>query len=273
MFPGEMVIARGAGSIMRAAARTVLQFADGSAAPSAVRRYPLRDGDAGVARTVQLMRGFVHGSEGATHPLIRQTAMNIVRGLDSRNKSGQIAVVLAWVKENIDFRGEYKETLQTPVVTLQLGAGDCDDHSQLIAALLKSLGFNTRFCTVAADSEDPQQFTHIYAEVQAPETQQWVPLDSTVPRSYPGWRPDNVYRSKAWKPMGDASDILSSITPLIMPIDQGLAYRIAGTTPVVADVNFGNLFSSSSSPSTGGVPWTYLLLFAGIAWLLVGRKR
>ena len=258
---------------MRAAATALLQFPDGSAAPSQVRRYPLQGGDAGVARTVQLMRGFVHGSEGATHPLIRQTAVNIVRGLDSRNKGGQIAAVLAWVKENIDFRGEYKETLQTPLVTLQLCAGDCDDHSQLIAALLKTLGFNARFCTVAADSEDPQQFTHIYAEVQDPATQQWVALDSTVAQSYPGWRPDNVYRAQAWKPMGDASDILSSLTPLITPIDQGLAYRIAGTKPVVADINFGNLFSPSSSPTTGGVPWTYLLLFAGIAWLLVGRKR
>jgi hypothetical protein len=257
---------------MPSAASTVLQFPDGSVAPSHVRRYRLQDGDAGVARTVKLMRGFVNGSEGATHPLVRQTAVNIVRGIDSNNKQGQIAAVLDWVKQNIDFRGEYKETLQTPVVTLQLGAGDCDDHSQLIAALLKSLGFRTRFCTVAADSEDPRQFTHVYAEVQDPGSQQWISLDSTVKASYPGWRPDNVYREQAWKPMGDASDILSDITPLAMPIDQALAYKIAGTTPVVADFNFGNLWSPSTSPTTGGVPWTYLLLFAGVAWLLVGRK-
>lgn len=257
-------------------ATTVLQFPDGSSAPSQMRRYPLRDGDSGIARTVRMMRGFVEGSEGASHPLVRQTAVNIVRGIDSHNKQGQITAVLDWVKQNIDFRGEYNETLQTPVVTLQLGAGDCDDHSQLIVALLKTLGFKGRFCTVAADAEDPTQFTHVYAEVQDPDSGQWVPLDSTVAQSYPGWRPANVYREKAWKPMGDASDILSQLIPLAQPIDQALAYKIAGTTPVVGDFNFGNLWSPSTSPTTGNVPWTYLLLFAGIGivWMaMAGRRR
>ena len=258
---------------MAAFSTTVLHFPDGSSAPSQVRRYPLRDGDAGIARTVRTMRGFVEGSEGAINPQIRQSALNIVRGIDSANKQGQIAAVLDWVKQNIEFRGEYNELLQTPLVTLQLGAGDCDDHAQLISALLKSLGFKTRFQTVAADAEDPQQFTHVYAEVQDPASGQWVALDSTVPKSYPGWRPENVYRSQGWKPMGDASDILSEITPLVQPIDQALAYKIAGTTPVVADINFGNLFSSSTTPTTGGIPWTYLLLFAGIAWLIMRGGR
>ena len=73
-----------------------------------VRRYPLRDGDAGIARTVQWMSAVVRGKEGATHPAVRAAALDIVRGLGSRNKQGQIPAVLDWVKQNIDFRGSTK---------------------------------------------------------------------------------------------------------------------------------------------------------------------
>lgn len=237
------------------------------------RRMPLRDGDPGIARTIQWMNAIVRGKEGASHPAVRSTAVDIVRGLSSRDKPGQIAAVLAWVKQNIDFRGEYKELLQSPVVTLQLCAGDCDDHSMLIASLLKSLGFTTRFTTVAADAEDPGQFTHVFCEVLDPSSGQWTALDSTVANSSPGWRPDNVYREKAWRPLGDngdGTDLTAAIVGLASPIDQALAYKIAGTTPIVGDFNFGNLFSPTS-PSTTilGMPWWgALLVLGGVIWLM-----
>lgn len=246
------------------------------------RRYPLADGDAGIARTVQWMSGLARGSEGANHPSVRQTAVDATRGLSSRDKGGQIAAILDWVKRNIDFRGEYKELLQTPVVTIQLGAGDCDDQSMLISSLLQTLGFNTRFSTVAADSDDPNQFTHVFCEAYDPASDQWVAMDSTVPDSFPGWRPNNVYRQKAWSPMqglGDGSYLVSQPAPdlttqllsLAQPIDQALAYKIQGTTPLVADFNFGNLFSPNQggTPTILGLPWygALMVLVFGV-WLL-----
>lgn len=241
------------------------------------RRFPLPDGDPGIARTVQFMNGLTRGAEGANHPMVRQKAVEVVRGLDSRNKQGQIGAILDWVKKNIDFRGEYKELLQTPVVTLQISAGDCDDHSMLIASLLKTLGFSARFNTVAADSEDPDQFTHVFCEVLDPTTQQWTALDSTVKDSYPGWRPPNVYRQKSWPQLNglgdDSSNLLTQVTPLLQPLDQALAYKIAGTTPIVGDFNFGNLWSSTgAAPTILGVPWWGVALVAiGAMWVLNRR--
>lgn len=247
-----------------------------SGRPLHVKRYPLRDGDPGIARTVQWMRAAVHGTEGAINPTVRLTAIDCVRGLDSRDKPGQIAAVLDWVKQNVDFRGEYKELLQTPLVTLQLKAGDCDDHSMLIAAMLKSLGFNTRFTTVAADEDDPNQFTHVYCEAFDPSTQDWMALDSTVRDSYAGWRPSKVYRQKSWSPLGDAgdgTDLTSAIVGLAQPLDQALAYKIMGTTPIVGDFNFGNLFSpTTSTPSILGIPWWGVALVTiGVIWVVNRR--
>lgn len=245
-----------------------------------VRRYPLRSGDAGIGQTVLFMTGAVLGNEGASNPTVRQQALTIARGLDPRDKQGQISSVLDWVKSNIEFRGEDGEVIQTPLVTLQLQAGDCDDHSTLIAALLRTLGFQVRFNTVAADAESPGEFTHVFAEVLDPTTGQWTALDSTVPGSYPGWRPEQVYRAKAWRGMGDAFAYTDSTTggdvfaqdvvPLVSPLTQALAYKIAGTTPVVANASFGNLFSPTPNASSG-VPWNWIviggfLLFMVQAW-------
>ncbi len=236
---------------------------------AANRRYPLADGDAGIARTVQWMSGLAKGSEGANHPLVRRTALEITRGLDSKDKTSQIAAVLNWLKSNLDFRGEYKELLQSPVVTIQLGAGDCDDHSMLAAALLKTLGYNTRFHTVAADPEDPAQFSHVFCEVYDPNTGEWTALDSTVPRSFPGWRPEAVYRTKSWAPLGDAGDdIAADVLPfaqLAEPLVQAEAYNISGATPGLTNI-FGN---SAGTATVLGLPWYIaLLLAAGAVWII-----
>lgn len=255
-----------------------------AAAQMRTRRYALRDGDAGVARTIQFMRGLAKGSEGATHPHVRTAAITATRGLDARDKDGQISGVLDWVKTNIDFRGEYKELLQSPLVTLQLSAGDCDDHCTLISSMLKAIGFNTRFQTVAADAEDPNTFSHVYVEVETPPgSGAWLPLDSTVAGSYPGWRPENVFRTQAWPALGDdgggfvASDgsspsLLQQLTPLISPIDQAVAYKIAGTKPLVADLSFGNLFSPTPTGSSG-VPWSWIVIGGFVFFVVQAWRR
>lgn len=269
---------------MSNAAENVLQFPDASDVQ--VRRYPLRDGDPGIAHTIRIMRGFVQGREGAPCPSIRQLALQLTRGIEASDKAAQLQAVLDWVKKHIDFRGEYKETLQTPLVTLQMGAGDCDDHSMLICALMKSLGFRTRFNTVAADSDDPQQFTHVFAEVMDPQSGEWRAMDSTVPSSYPGWRPANVYRQKAWQPMGDllSSDTLFGdpttsgadipitqlITTLALPIDQAVANKITyGDRTGLATLGVGN-FSPVGAGSQGST-WLWLLVGLGVLFVVTRR--
>jgi hypothetical protein len=264
-------------------ATNVLSFP--AAAQMRTRRYPLRDGDAGVARTVHFMRGLAKGNEGAAHPHVRAAAITATRGLHPGDKGGQVNGVLCWVKENIEFRGEYKETLQSPLVTLQYGAGDCDDHSTLIAAMLKSLGFNTRFQTVASDGSDPDTFTHVYGEVECPPgSGEWMGLDSTVERSFPGWRPETVYRSQAWPSLwpslGDGYDDGSSANPIlsqiltqdVSPLSQALAYKITGTTPIVGDLNFGNLFSATPT-GLSSVPWTWLVIGGFVVFAIMAARR
>jgi len=166
------------------------------------RHLGLPSGDAGVALTIREMQKFALGNEGALNPYVRQYALEATANCKDRDDREQAASIFQAVKLNIRFRGEYSETVQSPLVTLQLGAGDCDDHSTLIVALLRSIGIPGRFKTVATDPGDRQRmFTHVYAMAglrQGNRIVEWFPLDSTVPYATPGWEVPRVTRAKVW---------------------------------------------------------------------------
>jgi hypothetical protein len=224
------------------------------------------------------MYGAVMGNEGVGSAEIRRQALTIVQGVASRDQQGEIVAVLQWVKSNIAFRGEWAETVQTPLVTLQLRAGDCDDQSTLMAALLGSLGYKTRFKTVAADPSAPYAFSHVYIEIFQRKTGQWIALDSTVPQSFPGWQPPQIFRSKAWRTMGDPGTVAipgassstgdvsktQAILQLLTPLSQGVADRIryGVNTPKTANLNFG---LNTSSLTAGGISPTIVIAGGAIA--------
>jgi len=240
--------------------------------------YPLPAGDAGTARTIQFMRGCATGTDGAKHPKVRALALQIVRGLGPREYSRQIDAVYNWVKQNVEFRGEYRETLQTPVATLNLGAGDCDDHVTLLGALLLTLGFQVRPQTVA--KEVNSDFAHVYLEVLDRSTGQWVPLDTTVINASPGWSPAEVRRRRAWRTWGQTGrqfagvskrgmgDFQLDLTQVLQPIAQGVGQRIqyGGANSAQLGINIGQ--GGSNVPS-----WLWMV---GGFWLLyeaVSSKR
>ena len=140
-----------------------------------MQRWKIGSGDRAIYKTIKHMQALVIGPEGVGHPDVRVAAIDAVRG--AVKNLTEIDFVLDWLKKNIEFRGENAETLQSPVVTLQLGAGDCDDHSVLAASMLRSLGYNVQFKTVATQRADPLQYSHVYIVVQDKQTGQWKGVD------------------------------------------------------------------------------------------------
>ena len=237
-----------------------------------MKKWTIGHGDRAIRKTILHMQALVAGPEGVGHPEIRVAALEAVRG--SVKNLNEIDYVLDWVKKNVEFRGENAETLQSPVVTLQLGAGDCDDHSTLSAALLRSLGYNVRFKTVATSVSDPSQFSHVYVLVQDKRTAEWKALDSTVPRSFAGWEPPMVFRQQTY-PLGD--DGTQNFTPgeqlaydIANPLVQAAASRIKyGNNPPPMLVSAGPGFSVSSGVS----PLFWLLLIGGAIFLVAEKRR
>jgi hypothetical protein len=153
------------------------------------------DGDAGVAATISKMQALITSPQGVKSWTVRQTVLEAVRGVERGQH--EIDSVFDWIKSNIEFRGEYQETLQSPEATINLGAGDCDDQAVLAASMLNSLGYETRFRVVALHGS-PDEYSHVYVEVRDKTTGDWIPLDPTVEQSYPGWEAEDVARSQSY---------------------------------------------------------------------------
>jgi hypothetical protein len=90
-----------------------------------------------------------------------------------------------------------KETLRPAAVIWQQGFGDCDDiNAVLLPSLLMTVGFPTRLVTIACDSEDFSQFSHIYAETEINGA--WIPVDLARPGARFGRDPGYHERRHVW---------------------------------------------------------------------------
>lgn len=86
------------------------------------------------------------------------------------------------------------EWVQNPWWTLYYGAGDCDDASILIAAVMGATGAKYKFVTFKAN-ELRDDWSHVIAEIFVPN-RGWVAADLSVKREL-GFRPLG-YPEKDW---------------------------------------------------------------------------
>jgi len=142
--------------------------------PSVLADLP--PGENGTAATLRLMSRYVRGFK--TSGQVRETALALIAGVRQKDYAGEAEAVFDWVRDHIRYVRDINgvETLQTPLATMELGAGDCDDKSVLLAVLLESIGHPTRF--VAAGYQGPRRYSHVYVESRIGS--RWIPMDATL---------------------------------------------------------------------------------------------
>lgn len=144
----------------------------------------LPPGESGTRMTLALMRRLV--SDFKRSPIVREAALSLIADVSERDWLGEVNALFTFVRDHVRYTRDIHdlETVQTPVVTLDLLSGDCDDKSVLLAALLESVGHEARF--VATGYRTPHNYSHVY--VETPIAGKWITLDSTV-RHVLGWNP------------------------------------------------------------------------------------
>lgn len=157
--------------------------------PSTVQLGVIAEGSRGIYQTLRIMNRLVR--DGKRTMRVREKAMQLVQACgpgNARDYKCQVKALHQFVRDNIRYVMDITdtETIATPDKTLELGAGDCDDKSVLLAALLESIGHPTAFIAIGFE---PGVFSHVYVESKIGTV--WVPLETTeaVPV---GWSPDAV---------------------------------------------------------------------------------
>lgn len=178
-----------------------------------VQYMTLPGGLAGTDGTVDLMRQLAMGQYGSRSPNIRALAINILTqaGIAGKDYQGEMIAIHNWVRDNIRYTRDVagQETLLPPEETaFNSKAGDCDDMSVLEAALLGSVGFDTRFKTIGVT---PDRFSHVYLEAKLND--QWVPLDPIMKDKPAGWEaPANMVKLVKTYPENTTEDLNMSRT-------------------------------------------------------------
>lgn len=125
---------------------------------------------------------------------IAMAARQLTQGVAERNARGVVERLQGWVRDHIRYVNDPRsiEMVQTPVQTLKIMTGDCDDKAVLLNTLLESMGFVTRFAAIA-ENNDPF-FSHVMAQVRLGT--RWVNLETILPGVGVGWYPT---QATAWK--------------------------------------------------------------------------
>lgn len=154
--------------------------------PISYRMHAIPDGKSGIRATLKIMSKVV--SQYKTHPRVRELALAITAPLLQKNFAGEARSIHAFVSDKIRYVKDVAgvETIQTPLQTLRLKCGDCDDKSVLAAALLESIGHPTRFVAVGFRGDS---LSHVF--VQTKIGGKWISLECTEPVKF-GWLPPNI---------------------------------------------------------------------------------
>lgn len=146
----------------------------------------LDPGVAGIRQTLNYMVAFA--KQYRKYPDIRRLAEQIIVNVPQKDAVGEVRAIFNYVRDNIRYTQDIRdvETLKSPDATVFSGQGDCDDKSLLVATLLESVGYATRF--VAVGMNQPGAYEHVFTEVKLGT--RWIALDTTEPVEM-GWSPPN----------------------------------------------------------------------------------
>src|SRR5271168_1090320 len=158
-----------------------------AARPMTLRGLP--GGRAGTAETLKEMARLA--KEGARDAGVIQVASELVRNLGQYDRVGEVCALHAFVRDSIRYTNDPidLELVRTPRAILEMGVGDCDDKSILLACLLRCIGRPSRY--VAIMMKGQSSFSHVY--VETPLGKRWIPLETIKPVAA-GWGPDNVIK-------------------------------------------------------------------------------
>jgi transglutaminase-like putative cysteine protease len=156
--------------------------------PIRIRILRVPRGTKGTLTTARIIANLVR--EGARDFRVRQHAIDVFRRREvpAKDRMGEVQALFDWVRRHIRYTRDIfrTELLHTARRMLELQAGDCDDMTILLGAMLMSTGHPVRLVLVGFNPLKPHRYSHIYPEVQVKG--RWIPADATM--HFPlGWAP------------------------------------------------------------------------------------
>jgi transglutaminase-like putative cysteine protease len=158
-----------------------------------IRVLRVPKGPRGTLVTAEIIGRLIQDS--AKDFYVRQKAIEIFRayGVRPKDRFGEVCALFDFVKRNIRYTRDIfrVELLHSARRMLELRAGDCDDMTILLGAMLMSTGHPVRLILAGFRRNRPHAYSHIYPEVNV--RGRWVAIDATVDQPI-GWAPPALWK-------------------------------------------------------------------------------
>lgn len=120
-----------------------------------------------LSEVVQAMVEFAN--QGKIDLVVRQLAEDICSEVIDGDYAGECLALYYWVCQNIRYMRDITnvEFVKTPRQIIATRAGDCDDMSTLLAALLLTTGNSCNFVLACFDHSGAP--SHVFVEVETPD--------------------------------------------------------------------------------------------------------
>ena len=223
---------------------------------------PLPTGDAGVSLTLSHLRQFVVQSQ--TSELAHAAVQDALALTPEKSPQAEAAALLAWVRSRYRYTLDPVEVelvrdpryLLRQIQTQGMFYGDCDDASVLLAALLETAGYPTRF-VVQGDAGD--SFAHVLVEVDLDGA--WTAADLTNRSAALGWAPPSPGREARERRLSMLGQYDAATEAAIAAslggemgtgggTDQGAVETVTAPAAGAAGSSVSDFFSALFAPST-----------------------
>ena len=144
-----------------------------------ITRLSIPTGEAGIRATLRVMCDLANDDQvGKGGAAVLLKAREISAPYLQKDYFREARACSNWVRDEIRYIRDPVgiELVQTPIKTLEIGCGDCDDKSTLLAALLMSIGHPCRFIAIGTV---PRKFSHVFVQTQI--RNHWINAETTEP--------------------------------------------------------------------------------------------
>lgn len=156
--------------------------------PSSLSDIP--SGVEGIRTTLKQMVKLANAGQNDTGVIT--LSRQLTQSLPAKDYKSELSALQHFVRDKIRYVRDPRdsEMVQTPARTLTIAAGDCDDKSVLLAAMLLSMGFPVlRFVAMGFKGG---MYSHVLPEVLLGT--RWIAAETILPGKEPGWYPPDVTR-------------------------------------------------------------------------------
>ena len=171
----------------------MIRFCDRFVTPK-IARYKVPVGARGTFVTARLMARLIR--EGAKDFYVRQKAIEIFRerAVRPKDRPGEVRALFEWVHQNVRYTRDIfqVELLHSARRMIELRAGDCDDMTILLGAMLVSTGHPVRLVLAGFRPDRPHSYSHVYPEVNVKG--RWIAIDASTDKPI-GWAPPALWKT------------------------------------------------------------------------------